>query len=80
MITPSIVAMGTCFVARTDARSISNRLPQVIVPYPSQNGGLNTALDDASGDSMTGQASRVMQVKLIHEALAVFFDRFDTDV
>ena len=41
---------------------------------------MDVALDDAGGDGVSGQASGVVNVELVHEALAMFLDGLDTDV
>ena len=44
------------------------------------DGGLNTALNDPCGNGVAGKTGRVMDVKLFHKMLAVFFNRFDADL
>ena len=44
------------------------------------NRDLHAAFDDAGGDGVAGQAGGVVDVELVHEALAVFFHGFDADV
>ena len=44
------------------------------------DGGLNTALDDSCGNSIANKPCRVVDMKLFHKMLAVFFDRFNADL
>ena len=64
---------------------IPARLARVPVTIPSpracglNNGDLHTALNDAHADRVAGQAGGVVDVQLLHEMVAVFFDCLDAD-
>src|ERR1017187_9489774 len=45
----------------------------------SHNGQLDAALDDAGADGVAGKSSRIMDIQLLHEMLAMLLDGFDAD-
>ncbi len=50
-----------------------------LISPPRLYSGLPLALDDARSDRMAGETGGVMDVELLHELRAVFFDGLDAD-
>ena len=61
--------------------SISAKIqPSRLQERVSNRGQLHAAFDDSGGNGMTGESGGIVDVELLHEALAVLLDGFDAEM